>query len=98
MEIAPINHIEIRDGRAIIAGTGLKVANIATMYVHLNTSVDWIVENYDLTAAQVYAAVSYYYDHREDIDREVQEGDELARKYGISSEEVLKKMRERQQK
>lgn len=93
--ISPINYIEIRDGRPLIAGTGLKVAIIANMVVHHDVPIEWIVANYDLTPAQIYAALSYYYDHVEELDRFVQEGDELAQKYGVSSEEVLKKMRER---
>jgi uncharacterized protein (DUF433 family) len=98
MQIAPINYIEIRDNRPLIAGTGIKVAIIANMIVHHNTSIDWIVENYDLTPAQIHAALSYYYDHAEELDRYVREGDELARQLGVSSEEVLKAMRERQKK
>lgn len=92
MEIAPINHIEIHNGRAVVAG--VKVANIAALYVHLGTSVQWIVENYDLTPAQIHAALSYYYDHREEIEREIQTGDDLARQTGIPSKDVLAQMRE----
>ncbi len=98
MASAPINYVEIRDGRPVIAGTGLKVAIIANMIVHNDTPIPWVVENYDLTPAQIHAALSYYYDHAEELDRYIQEGDELAKQYGISSEEVLKKMRDRQQK
>src|SRR5687767_8327150 len=93
--LVPINYIEIRDNRARIAGTGIKVANIATMVVHINTSIEWIVENYDLTPAQIYAALSYYYDHQEEIDQQVREGEELARQYGTPSSEILEQMRQR---
>ena len=95
MQIAPINYIEIRDNRARIAGTGIKVANIAIMVVKLNTSIDWIVENYDLTPAQIHAALSYYYDHQEEIEQQVQDGEELARQYGTPSSEILERMRQR---
>jgi uncharacterized protein (DUF433 family) len=96
--IAPINYIEIRDSRPVIAETGLKVAIIANMIVHHDTSIPWVVENYDVTLAQIHAALSYYYDHAEELDRFVQEGDELAKKYGVSSEDMLEKIRERKQK
>lgn len=95
MEIAPINYIEIRNGRPLIAGTGLKVAIIANMHVHHQTSIEWIVENYDLTPAQVHAALSYYYDHAEELDRYIREGDELARQLGTPSSEILERMRQR---
>ncbi len=98
MGITPINYIEIHNDSAIVAGTGIKIANIAAMYVHLHTPVDWIAENYGLTPAQIHAALSYYYDHREEIDREIQEGDDLAKQIGIPSSEALARMRERQKR
>jgi uncharacterized protein (DUF433 family) len=96
MQIAPINHIEIRDGNPVIAGTGLKVAIIATTYVHHDVSIDWIAQNYDLTPAQIHAALSYYYDHAAELDRFIQEGDDLAKQIGIPSTEVLEQRRQRQ--
>ena len=98
MEIAPINHIEIRDGIPVIAETGHKVAIIASIYVHHHAPVEWILENYDLTPAQVHAAISYYYDHEEALDRYLQEGDELAKQVGTPLSEVIERMRERQRK
>jgi uncharacterized protein (DUF433 family) len=95
MQIAPINYIEIRDGSPLIAGTGVKVAIIANMHVHHQTPIEWIVENYDLTPAQIHAALSYYYDHTEELDRYIQEGDELARQHGTPSSEILEQMRQR---
>ena len=93
MEIAPINHIEIHNGRAVVGG--VKVANIAALYVHLGTSISWIVENYDLSPAQIHAALSYYYDHREEIEREIKAGDDLAKQTGLPSKDVLAQMRDR---
>jgi uncharacterized protein (DUF433 family) len=95
MTIAPINYIEIRNDRAIVAGTGIKVSFIGTMHVKNHTPIEWIIENYDLTPAQVHAALSYYYDHQEQLDKEVAEGDELAQKIGTPSSEVLARMRKR---
>jgi uncharacterized protein (DUF433 family) len=92
MQIAPINHIEIRDEQPVIVGTGLKVAIIATMYVHHSVSIEWIAENYALTPAQIHAALSYYYDHAEALDRFIQEGDELAKQIGIPSNQILERM------
>lgn len=88
-------YIEIRDGRPVIAGTGLKVAIIASMYLQGDAPVDWIAENYDLTPAQIYAALSYYYDHAEELDRYLQEGEEFVRQVGTPSSDVLERMRKR---
>ena len=96
MQLAPVNHIEIRNGVPVIAETGHKVALIAPAYVRGDASIEWIVENFDLTPAQVHAAISYYYDHVEEIEQYLQEGDELVRRVGISSEEHLEEIRRRQ--
>lgn len=95
MQLAPINHIEIRNGVPVIAETGHKVALIAPAYVRGDASIEWIVENFDLTLAQVHAAISYYYDHAEEIEQYLREGDDLARRVGISSEEHLEEIRRR---
>jgi uncharacterized protein (DUF433 family) len=82
MTIVSIDHIEIREGKPRITGTRIRVHDIANTYVHAKQSVEWIVENFEVTPAQIYAALSYYYDHQEQIDREIREGDELAREAG----------------
>jgi uncharacterized protein (DUF433 family) len=71
--IVPIQYIEVVEeyGETIarIAGTRLTVGEIALMHIHGDSSVDWIVENFDaVNHAQVYAALSYYYDHQAEID------------------------------
>ena len=95
MDTAPINHIEIRNGVPVIAETGHKVALIAPAYVHGEASIEWILENFDLTPAQIHAAISYYYDHAEEIEQYLREGDELVRRVGISSKEHLEEIRQR---
>lgn len=65
-----------RSGRPRIVGRRITVADVATWYLHQGRSVDEIVSNYDLTHAQVHAALAYYYDHRAEID--AQEAQDLA--------------------
>lgn len=94
---APINHIEIQEsnGSAVISGTGLKVHVIAPMYVNGYASAEWIIENYALTPAQFYAAVSYYYDHQAEIDLKLREAEEYNREHGISSAELLARLKQK---
>ncbi|MBC8099410.1 MAG: DUF433 domain-containing protein [Armatimonadetes bacterium] len=89
--VTPINHIAIQEhnGSAVIVGTGLKVAVMAPMYAHGYATLAWILENYDITAAQLYAAVSYYYDHRAEIDQKNAEADEAARTDGVPMEQIV---------
>ena len=37
-----------------------------------------IATEYDLTLSDVYAALAYYYDHREEIDQSIREGEAFA--------------------
>ena len=57
----------------MLRGTRFSVAFLATFLHDPEWSVERIVKNYPLTPAQIYAAWSYYYDHREEIDRLLQE-------------------------
>ncbi len=89
MIIDPINPIEIRNDRPVIAGAGLKVAIIAHMIVKHATPIAWVAENYDLTPAQIHAALSYYYDHQVDLDRWIEEGEALTQAIGMSLDDWL---------
>ena len=66
-------HIEstpgIRAGKPRIIGTRMTVADVVILYLRLNHSLEEIAGKYDLPLAAVYAALAYYHDHREEIDR-----------------------------
>lgn len=40
----------------------------------MGRSADEIAAEYDLTLGDVYAALAYYFDHREEINRSIDEG------------------------
>ena len=68
----PTRHIErrpgVQGGDPCIAGTRIPVWVLAAMHKQGDT-VDDVLEAYpNLTAAQVHAAFSYYYDHRAELD------------------------------
>lgn len=96
MDFAPINHIVIReDGKITIDGTRMRVQDIVAMHLLNNLSIEWIVEEFDLTPAQIHAALAYYYDHQEEIDQRMREADEMWRTHAIQSADALAKMRAR---
>lgn len=69
-------HIEqrsgVQGGRPVIKGTRFPVSSIVQNH-RRGLSVDHILREFPhLTPAQVYDALSYYYDHREQVDREIQ--------------------------
>ncbi len=57
-------------GEAIIEGTRIAVWHIVGYYYRAGMSVEEILADWDyLAPAQVFSALAYYHDHREEIDR-----------------------------
>jgi len=81
MTICAIEHIEIRPGvcggKPCIAGRRIPVHHIVTWHEEMGISVEEIAGDLGLTPGQVYAALSYYHDHREEIDEIIRREDEL---------------------
>jgi len=69
-----INYIAIDPeycaGKPRITGTRMPVATIAQLYLEMGETLEAISSEYDLNKASVYAAMAYYYDHKEEIDRQ----------------------------
>lgn len=57
-----------RGGKPRIVGRRITVSDVATWFLQMGQTVDEIVVDYDLSHAQVHAALAYYYDHRAEID------------------------------
>ena len=74
-------HIEITPetagGKPRIRGRRITVQDIAIWHERLGQSADEIAAEYDLSLADVYAALAYYFDHRAEIDRRIAEGNAL---------------------
>ena len=60
-------------GKPRIAGHRISVAHVAIWHLHQGYSPDEICFNYGLTLGEVYAALAYYYDNREAIERSIAE-------------------------
>ncbi len=68
---------DVRSGKPRIAGTRTAVEDVAGMHLKLGYSLIEIAGQYDLSLASVYAAMAYYFDHRDVIDRRTLEEDTL---------------------
>lgn len=72
------DHIEstpdIAGGKPRIAGRRITVEHVAVWHERLGKTADEIADEYDLTLAEVYAALAYYFAHREDVDKSLEEG------------------------
>src|SRR5262245_23113092 len=68
----------VAGGKPRIAGHRITVQNIAIRHKRLGQSTDEIAAEYDLTLADVYAALAYSFDHRAEIDQAIAEGEAFA--------------------
>lgn len=70
-------HIAIKPGVAggkpHIAGHRITVQNIVIWHERMGLSADEIATEYNLSLADVYAALAYYYDHQTEIDAAIKD-------------------------
>jgi uncharacterized protein (DUF433 family) len=61
---------DVCGGEAIIEGTRIAVWHVVGYYYQVDMSVEEILADWDyLTPAQIFDALAYYHDHRDEIDR-----------------------------
>ena len=76
MSFVSTEHIEITPGvcggKPRIAGHRITVQNIVIWHERLGMSVDEISAEYDLSLAQIYAALAYYFDYKASIDQAIE--------------------------
>jgi uncharacterized protein (DUF433 family) len=69
-------HIEIdqgvRGGKPCLSGTRISVSDVVIWHLRQGQSLEEIAAHRDLSLAGLYAAIAYYYDHRGDIDEEIE--------------------------
>jgi len=65
---------EVCGGSPVLTGTRTRVIDIAIEYTILGRSPDEIIDAHPyVDLAKVHDALSYYYEHREEMDAEIQE-------------------------
>ncbi len=76
MTIHPIETIisdaGIRGGQPIIAATALRVSDLVASHLYRGLSPEELAINFGLNLGQVYAALAYYYQHKTEIDAQMQ--------------------------
>lgn len=68
---------EISGGKPHIAGHRITVQNIVVLHELLGLSIDEISSEYDLTIAEIYTALAYYYENKSVIDQTLLEDEEI---------------------
>lgn len=78
-----VENPKLHSGRPVIAGTGTTVRAIAIMYKQGLTPEE-ITSELPLTLAQVYAAITYYHLHTDEVEEDIEADSEevLIAKYG----------------
>ena len=60
-------------GKPRIAGTRITVKDIALIHLKTGQTLAQIAGTYNLSMSALHEAMAYYYDHKEDIDRMIDE-------------------------
>ena len=63
-------HSGVRRGAPVIAGTSIKVLDVAVRYEVMGTPEEIIIALPHLTLPQIHAALSYYYAHKRELDKQ----------------------------
>jgi len=89
-----VEHIEITPGvcggKPRIAGRRITVQNVVVWHERGGHSPDEIVSRHQgLTLADVYAALTYYHDHRDEIRVQIQADEEFAERLRAESSSPL---------
>jgi len=82
-------------GKPCVAGRRIAVEHIAVWHERLGLNADEIAKEYDLELADIYAALAYYFAHREEIDQSIQRGKDFVRRLQEKTPSLLKKKRGR---
>jgi len=103
MSIVPTitEHIEITPGvcggKPRIAGHRIRVEDVVIWHERMGMCPEEIIFHYpSITLADVYAALAYYHDHREEIRQQIREDEQFALEMQEKTPSILrKKLRER---
>ncbi|OGL43913.1 MAG: hypothetical protein A2161_18165 [Candidatus Schekmanbacteria bacterium RBG_13_48_7] len=71
IEITP----DTTGGKPRIAGRRITVQNIVIWHELMGRSVDEIATEYNLSLSDIYIALAYYYEHKNEIDEAIKETD-----------------------
>jgi uncharacterized protein (DUF433 family) len=86
MQVVDTGHIvidpDVLGGEPHIANHRIGISDVAIWLNYHHLSPQEIAERFHLTLGEVYAALAYYYDHKDEIDRDIVETDRHAAEMG----------------
>ena len=63
----------VRGGRPIIAGTSIRVSDVVASHIYRGHSPEELAVQFKLRLGDVYAALAYYYMHKNAVDQELRD-------------------------
>lgn len=72
---------ELMGGTARIAGTRIRVMDIVEQYLFLGSSPEYIAKAFNIPLSAVHEALAYYYEHLEEIKKDIKNHEEFVRKF-----------------
>lgn len=61
----------VRGGRPCIDGTSLRVTDLVMAHLFHKRTPDEVAADYEISLAQVYASLAYYYEHKDELDEDI---------------------------
>lgn len=87
-------HIEAkpgtRGGKPRIVGTRITVEDIVLMHLRMGKSLEEIAGDFDLPLAALHAAMTYYYDHRAEIEKNLEQDAAFAEAFRKNNPSLLR--------
>ncbi len=80
----------VRGGKEIVNGTGVPVWAIAFLW-KTGSKPEEIAEEYGLTLNQVFDALSYYLDHQAEIDKQIEESQQLPEGFVVDEQSIVRR-------
>jgi uncharacterized protein (DUF433 family) len=82
-------HIQLnRHGTPVLAATHTSIVPIGVAHEG-GVSEEWLLDQYGITRAQLHAALSYFYEHRDEIQQYQAETERLLQRYGTEGWQAL---------
>src|SRR5512139_505079 len=72
----------ILGGAPHIVGRRVGVHDLVNAHLRLGATLDELLSMFQITSAQIHAALAYYYDHPEEVDAILDENARLAEQFG----------------
>jgi uncharacterized protein (DUF433 family) len=82
---------KVMGGKPRIAGHRISVQNIVIWHYELEYTVEQIAGDYNLNLADVYAALAYYHDHKQEIDKSIEDDEKFVEEMKKKTPSKLKK-------